>query len=62
MQDQRIIQRPEGMILGYNSMYFDDPKGSALLGVADGRCMATVRRQDIDEHAAKAAAGSASVA
>ena len=22
---------PEGLLLGYNSMYFDDPKGSALL-------------------------------
>lgn len=37
------------------------PKGSALLGVADGQCIATVRRQDIDEHAAKAAAGSPAV-
>ncbi|MBF8288668.1 MAG: ABC-type transport system periplasmic substrate-binding protein [Candidatus Rokubacteria bacterium] len=32
---------PEGLLLGYNSMYFDDPKGSALL------------RQFVREHKAK---------
>ncbi len=36
-------------------------KGSALIGISDRQCAATARRQEIDEHAAKAEAGSFAV-